>query len=87
VLKPRLPALGGPAAARGVGAACVALGVMLSLPIPIFSMLPAFAVLVIALGILAKDGLAVAAGLVAGAAALGTFAAVVWAALAFFGFV
>jgi hypothetical protein len=60
MLKPRLPELAG--SRRLVGAVCFLLGVLLLFPIPVFSLLPAFVVLVIALGRLAQDGLVIAIG-------------------------
>jgi hypothetical protein len=79
VLRPRWHEL---AEHRGwVGAACLILGLLLILPIPVFSMLPAAAVLVIAMGRLARDGVIVAAGLALGVASLVTLGAIVWLAL------
>lgn len=63
VLRPRGPALEGRAAERGIGVACLVLSVLLTLPIPIFSLLPAAALIVVALGLLTRDGLAVIFGL------------------------
>jgi hypothetical protein len=47
-------------------------------------MLPAVAVALVALGLLARDGAAVALGLVASLATLGVFVALAWAALDLF---
>jgi hypothetical protein len=63
VLKPRRPAFDSPAATRGLGVACLLLAVLLSLPIPVFSLLPALALVIVALGLLARDGMAVVCGL------------------------
>ncbi|MGQ0665161.1 MAG: exopolysaccharide biosynthesis protein [Pseudomonadota bacterium] len=78
VLKPRWPRVA--TAERWIGFACLVQAVMLVFPIPVFSLIPAFAVVVTALGLLAKDGLAIAAGLVGGLAALGAFGFALWAA-------
>lgn len=84
ILRPRWPSLAGPAATRGLGAACLALGILLALPIPVFSLLPAAAIVATALGILTRDGVAVAVGLAAGVAAVVVFVGLVVAAVAAF---
>jgi len=76
VLKPRWPDLAG--SRRLVGAVCFALGVLLLFPIPIFSLLPAFVILIIALGRLAQDGLVIALGLALTLVTFILFAVVVW---------
>jgi hypothetical protein len=76
VLKPRLPELAG--SRRLVGTVCFVLGLLLLFPIPVFSLLPAFVILVIALGRLAQDGLVIAVGLGLTVLTLVLFAAVVW---------
>ena len=70
LLRPRWPALVSHRAERGLGAACLVLAVVLVLPIPLGNMLPALAICLIALGVLERDGLWVAAGLVTGALSL-----------------
>jgi len=80
VLKPRGPVFDGPAATRGLGMACVLLAVLLSLPIPVFSLLPALALVIVALGLLARDGIAVICGLGLGLAASGILIGLVLAA-------
>ncbi|MBV8538116.1 MAG: exopolysaccharide biosynthesis protein [Alphaproteobacteria bacterium] len=80
VLKPRRPAFGSPAATRGLGVACLFLAVLLSLPIPVFSLLPALALVIVALGLLARDGVAVISGLGLGLVACGILIGIVLAA-------
>ncbi len=80
VLKPRAPAFDSPAAGRALGLACLVLAVLLSLPIPVFSLLPAAALVIVALGLLARDGLAVLCGLGLGAGACGILIGLVLAA-------
>lgn len=63
-----------------VGAACLILGLLLVLPIPVYSMLPAAAVLVIALGRLARDGVVIAGGFALGFAAIAALVVLAWAA-------
>lgn len=78
ILRPRWHEL---ADHRGwVGGACLLLGVLLTLPIPVYSMLPAAAVLVIALGRLARDGVVIALGFALAAASLVALAGLVWLA-------
>lgn len=79
VLKPRVPDLA--ASRRLVGAVCLLLGLLLLLPIPVFSLLPAFVIVVIALGRLAQDGLVIAVGLALTALTLAAFGTVVWLGL------
>lgn len=71
VLRPRAPNLNTPAGCRAVGAACVLIGTLLALPIPLFSLVPATALVLVALGLLARDGVAVICGLGLGLAAAG----------------
>jgi hypothetical protein len=63
VLKPRRPSLDGEATGRALGVLCMMLAVLLTLPIPVFSLLPATALVIVALGMFARDGLAVLFGL------------------------
>lgn len=83
-LSHRLPGLAGAGAERALGGACVGLGVLLALPIPVFSLAPAAALTAIALGLLLRDGVAVLVGLalgVASCAALLALGAIVIGAL------
>ncbi|HYF06617.1 MAG TPA: exopolysaccharide biosynthesis protein [Acetobacteraceae bacterium] len=78
------PRLGGLARAGRLPALLVLLhGVLIVLPIPLGNTLPGLAVILIALGLLVRDGAAVAAGLVVSVAAVAFAAvmvgAVVWA--------
>lgn len=74
-LRPRHSALCGSRAERLMGLVCLVLGLVVSLPIPMGNAPVAWALLVLALGLLERDGLCVLAGLTAG------FAAVCWNAL------
>lgn len=76
VLKPRWPELAG--SRRLVGAVCFVLGLLLLFPIPVFSLLPAFVILIIALGRLAQDGLVIAIGLALTVLTFAAFGVVVW---------
>lgn len=61
VSRPRLTAIAG--RERLLGAACLLLAVIVALPIPFWNMPPAICLLLIALGMLQRDGLLVLAGL------------------------
>jgi hypothetical protein len=85
VLKPRGWVVTGTAARRLLGAVCFILGILLTLPIPVFSLLPATAIVAIALGLLSRDGWVVAGGLVLGVASVAVFIGLALAAAALFG--
>lgn len=76
-LRARYPSLTRAGILRPLGAFVLVMGVLIALPIPFGNTLPGLAVLVIALGLIAKDGLAVAAGIGLGAVATGVSAALV----------
>ena len=65
LLTRRLDPMTGLVGRRLVGLVCLLLSVVLSLPIPLGDTVPAAAISLFALGLLARDGLAVMAGLVA----------------------
>jgi hypothetical protein len=63
LFKPRLPGLTGPTAARGVGAICFVLGLIAAVPIPLFHVAPAAAIVLFGLALIYRDGaLVIAAG-------------------------
>lgn len=62
LLRPRVPALSSPAAVRMWGAVCLLLSVVLVLPIPLGNLFPAAAILIIALGLLERDGIWILCG-------------------------
>lgn len=78
LLRPRLGVLARPPGENLVGAMCFVLATVLVLPIPLGNMLPALAVCVLALGILAGDGLWILAGGAIAVASLGVVSGVVW---------
>lgn len=81
-LAPRYAALTRPAMLRPLGFLVLVMGVLIALPIPFGNTVPGIAVLVIALGLIMRDGLAVAAGvalsLLAVAVSAGLIAAGYW---------
>ncbi len=69
LLRQRLSFLTSAAAERALGGLCLALSLVLILPIPFGNLMPALAICVIALGILERDGLWIIAGLCVAVAA------------------
>jgi hypothetical protein len=78
-MAPRLQFLVTPRAEQALGAFVLILATVLVLPIPLGNMLPAFAICMIALGILESDGLWVSIGIAIGIGALIIAWAVVYA--------
>ena len=76
-LKERHPSLTRASILRPLGAFVLLMGVLIALPIPFGNTLPGLAVLVTALGLIARDGLAVVAGIGLGAVATGVSVALV----------
>jgi hypothetical protein len=79
LLRPRLEILAHPSAQRVIGALCFALAVILVLPIPLGNMLPALAICVFALGIIARDGVWIIAGTVTAIGAVAISSGVLYA--------
>ncbi|MBI3506172.1 MAG: exopolysaccharide biosynthesis protein [Proteobacteria bacterium] len=71
----RWPAWCGPAARRWIGLVAIVQAVLLLLPLPVLPLIPSLALIVLSLGLVAKDGRAVAVGLVLCAAASAAFLA------------
>jgi len=66
IFKPRLPKLTGPTAARVIGLVCFLLALLAAIPIPLFHMAPAGAILLFGLALIYADGaLVIAAALAA----------------------
>lgn len=87
LLHPRFRWLCRPPAERLLAAFCVILAIVLALPIPLGNTLPAFAVTLVALGLIEHDGLAIGASIVVGIVSLVVVSAVLVAlakALLFF---
>ena len=78
-MAPRLQTLVDPRAEKFLGAFCLILSIVLVLPIPLGNMLPAFAVCLIALGVLERDGLWILIGITLGLGSLVIVATVVYA--------
>ena len=65
VLKPRIAALTGPTATRLIGLVCFLLALMAAIPIPLFHMAPAAAILLFGLALIYRDGALVIAAAIA----------------------
>ena len=87
LLRPgRMPQLAGPSAQRLLGLPVLLLAVAVALPIPFGNLLPVIALIIIAMALLERDGLAVLVGLAAAVLALavttgllyGVFSASTW---------
>lgn len=79
VMKPRLGFVGQPPFVYVLGLMCLILSTILFLPIPLGNMLPALAVSIISLGLLARDGLWMLIGFVTGILAIVVVWGVLWA--------
>lgn len=79
LLRPRWSVLVGGRAEYVIGAFCLLLAAVLALPIPLGNVLPAFAICVIALGVLERDGVWVSVGALVGLGSLVLVSGVVYA--------
>lgn len=79
LLKPRLLFVTSATGERIIGGICLTLAIVLALPIPLGNMLPAFAISLMALGVLERDGLWVIIGVLVGILSLVIVSGVVWA--------
>ena len=66
IFKPRLPGLTGPTAARVIGLVCFLLALIAAIPIPLFHVAPAVAIVLFGLALIYRDGaLVIVAGMAA----------------------
>jgi hypothetical protein len=77
VLKPRWPRLTTPLVERFLGLAFLGFAVLLLLPLPFYALLPAAGAVMLSLGVLTRDGVAVATSLVVMALSIGALVAIV----------
>jgi len=82
MLRPRLEFMAAPLAERVLGVVFAVLATLVALPIPFANQPPAVAMAVMALGLIAYDGVFIIAGLVLGVIALAIAAGVVIGAIA-----
>jgi hypothetical protein len=71
LLQPRLAFMTTPQAERGVGILCMMLSIVSTMPIPFGHQLPALGIMLIGLGLIERDGLAMLIGSVLGAIGVG----------------
>ncbi|WP_200372058.1 exopolysaccharide biosynthesis protein [Rhodovibrio salinarum] len=77
VIRPRWRHIWQPPGDRLVGLCCVVISLVSLAPLPLTGWLPGAALLIVALGLLERDGMIVASGLAVGAGAVAVFVAVV----------
>jgi len=82
LLRPRLPGLLSWTGERLIGVALLILGVVLTAPIPLGNWLPAFAIAILGLALVEKDGVAVLIGLAVGVIGLVVVATVIGGVIA-----
>ncbi|NUR45227.1 MAG: exopolysaccharide biosynthesis protein [Sphingomonas sp.] len=71
ILRPRLASLTAPTATRIIGAVCFFLALLAAIPIPLFHIAPAAAILLFGLALIYRDGAVVVAAAVAAVLSLG----------------
>lgn len=79
LLRPRFLFITSAKGEQVIGGLCLVLAIVLALPIPLGNMLPAFAISLMALGVLERDGLWVVIGALVGALSMVIVSGVVWA--------
>ena len=70
VFKPRLARLTGPTASRVIGLVCLLLAIVAAIPVPLFHVAPAIAIVIFGLALIYRDGILVIAASVAGVFAI-----------------
>ena len=65
IFKPRIPVLTGPTAARVIGAICFLLALVAAIPIPLFHVAPAAAIVLFGVALIYRDGMLVIAAALA----------------------
>jgi hypothetical protein len=86
VLKPRLASLTGPTATRLIGIVCFLLALLAAVPIPLFHIAPAAAILLFGLALIYRDGVLVIAAAVAAVLSLAVDALLVGSGVAALGY-
>jgi hypothetical protein len=70
IFKPRLPSLTGPGATRVIGLVCFLLALVAAIPVPLFHVAPAAAILLFGLALIYRDGALVIVAAIAGVLSL-----------------
>lgn len=82
IFRPRLPALTGPSATRVIGLICFLLALIAAIPVPLFHVAPAIAILTFGLSLIYRDGALVIAAAVASVLAIVVDAVIVGSGVA-----
>lgn len=82
VLKPRMASLTAPTATRLIGVACFLLAILAAIPIPLFHMAPAAAILLFGLALIYRDGVVVIVAAIAAVVSLAVNALLVGSGVA-----
>jgi len=77
-IRPRYLILSGPVARRLIGAGGLVLAIIICLPVPLGNAVPGLALVLMAVGLLGRDGLAVLAGGLVGLAGLAIVSGFIW---------
>jgi hypothetical protein len=77
IFKPRMAALTGPAATRLIGLVCFLLALVAAIPVPLFHVAPALAVVLFGLALIYRDGALVIAAAVAAALSIAVDALII----------
>jgi hypothetical protein len=77
IFKPRLPQLTGPTATRLVGLLCFVLALIAAIPVPLFHVAPAVAIVLFGLALIYRDGAVVIAAIIASMLAIAVDAMIV----------
>jgi hypothetical protein len=80
-IRPRFLMLSGPVARRLIGAGGLILATIICLPVPFGNAVPGLALVLMAIGLLGRDGLAVLAGATVGIVGLGIVSGFIWGIL------
>lgn len=78
LLRPRISVLALPPCEYMIGLVCLLLALVLVLPIPLGNMLPALSISLLALGLLERDGYAIASGIIAATVSAVVVSGVIW---------
>jgi hypothetical protein len=83
IFKPRIPALTGPTATRVIGLVCFLLALVAAIPVPLFHVAPAAAIVLFGLALIYRDGALVIVAAIAGVLSILVDALVIGSGLVF----
>jgi len=86
LFRPRLPQLTSPVAARVIGLVCFLLALLAAIPIPLFHVAPAGAIVLFGLGLIYRDGVLVIAAAIAAVLSLAVDAIIIGSGVAAIGY-